>query len=334
MTPVLAIGRISVTYRTAHGAAAVLDDVSLEVRPGEIVGLVGETGCGKTTLAKAVLGTLPQHQARIVAGEVHVDGIDMLQDAAAARHARGRIVTLVPQDPYASLNPLFRIGTQIIDLMRHTAPAETRRLFGRRRRRYEEAALAMLAALHLPNGAEVMNQYPHQLSGGQRQRVMMAMALLPQPRIIIADEPTAALDASVQAQVLHLLRSIAEERGVGVLFTTHNLGAAWEVCDRIVVMHAGRVVESAGRDAFFARPLHPYAQQLLSSMPRLGRTTTEAPTDAAPPPASAAGCLFSARCPRQSPVCRAVRPSLDPRAPGHLVACHHVWTAGASSAYS
>jgi oligopeptide/dipeptide ABC transporter ATP-binding protein len=332
MTPVLAIEQLSVAYRTPRGDAAVLDGVSLEVRPGEIVGLVGETGCGKTTLAHAVLGTLPQHQARIVAGEIRVEGIDLLRNAAAARHARGRTVTLVPQDPYASLNPLFRVGTQMVDLMRHTAPAETRRRLGSRRRRYEEAALAMLAALHLSNGAEVMKQYPHQLSGGQRQRVMLAMALLPQPRLVIADEPTAALDASVQAQILHLLRRISAEHGVGVLFTTHNLGAAWDVCDRIVVMHAGRVVESGGRDAVFARPLHPYARQLLASMPQLVGNSGVPQTDAAPPSASTSGCLFSGRCPHQSQVCRAVRPSLDAREPEHVVACHHVFAAEASRA--
>lgn len=332
MTPVLAIEQLSVAYRTPHGDAAVLDGVSLEVRPGEIVGLVGETGCGKTTLAQAVLGTLPQHQARIVAGEIRVEGTDLLQNAAAARRARGRAVTLVPQDPYASLNPLFPVGTQIVDLMRHTAPPETRRRLGRRRRRYEEAARAMLATLHLSNGAEVMNQYPHQLSGGQRQRVMMAMALLPQPRIIIADEPTAALDASVQAQVLYLLRRISADHGVGVLFTTHNLGAAWDVCDRIVVMHAGRVVESGGRDAVYARPLHPYARQLLANMPQLGGNRAEARTDAAISPVATSGCLFNSRCLHQSQVCRAVRPTLNARKPGHVVACHHVFTAEASSA--
>ena len=323
MRPVLDISELSLGFQTADGLAHVLDRVDLTVEPGEIVGLVGESGCGKTTLARAILGTLPQHQAQIDSGHIRLDGNDMLQDCKAARDARGRVVTVVPQDPYASFNPLFRVGTQIADLMRWTAPAQGGRRFGRSRRIDEEAALAMLAAVQLPRPREILAKYPHQLSGGQRQRVMIAMALLPQPRIIIADEPTAALDATVQMQILGLLRRVVVERGVAILFATHNLGAAWEICDRIVVMYAGQIVEAAPREAFFARSRHPYTRQLLDSVPEPGRLPVGIPGDAPSPLSPSPGCRFSPRCSRASNICRDVRPSLREGEPGHWVACHH-----------
>ncbi|MFI0843062.1 ABC transporter ATP-binding protein [Mesorhizobium sp. IMUNJ 23232] len=323
MTPVLDIGEFSLGFGTTQGPARVLDRVDLAVGPGEIVGLVGESGCGKTTLARAILGMLPEHQARIDGGHIRLDGIDMLQNSEAARHARGRLVTLVPQDPYASFNPLFRVGTQIADLMRWTAPTRKRRRFGGSRRIDEAAALEMLAAVQLPQPRKILARYPHQLSGGQRQRVMIAMALLPQPRIIIADEPTAALDAIVQAQILRLLRRIAAERGVAILFATHNLGAAWEICDRIAVLYAGQIVEAAPRDAFFARPRHPYTRGLLASMPEPGRDPVGIPGDVPSPLSPSLGCPFSPRCSRASNICRDARPSLGEEEPGHWVACHH-----------
>ena len=323
MTPVLDIGGLSLSFRTDHGPAHVLDRVDLTVRPGEIVGLVGESGCGKTTLARAILGALPEHQARIDGGHIRLDGIDMLRGGDAAHHARGRAVTLVPQDPYASFNPLFRVGTQIADLMRWTSPAQDGRRFGNSRRADEEIALATLAAVQLPQPRNILAKYPHQLSGGQRQRVMIAMALLPQPRIIIADEPTAALDATMQAQILGLLRRIAAERGVAILFATHNLGAAWEICDRVVVMYAGQIVEAAPREAFCARPRHPYSRGLLASVPEPGRDPLGIPGDVPSPLAPSVGCPFNPRCSRASEICRDTRPALHEDEPGHLVACHH-----------
>jgi peptide/nickel transport system ATP-binding protein len=323
MTPVLDIAGLSISFRTDQGPAHVLDRVDLTVRPGEIVGLVGESGCGKTTLARAIFGTLPGHQTRIDARHIRIDGIDMLPDGKAASHARGRTVAFVPQDPYASFNPLFRVGTQIADLMRWTAPARSNRPIGNARRTDEEAALAMLAAVQLPQPRNILTKYPHQLSGGQRQRVMIAMALLPQPRIIIADEPTAALDATIQAQILGLLRRIAAERGIAILFATHNLGAAWEICDRVTVMYAGQIVEAAPREVFFARPRHPYSRGLLASVPELGRDPLGIPGDVPSPLGSSPGCPFSPRCSRASDICREARPALREDEPRHLVACHH-----------
>jgi len=333
-TPVLDIGDLSLSFKTDRGAAHVLDGVDLSIDPAEIVGLVGESGCGKTTLARAILGTLPAHQTRIARGHMRLGGVDMIADGEGARHARGRTVTFVPQDPLLSFNPLFRIGTQITDLMRWTSPAQAGRRWGRSRRIDEERALAMLAAVQLPNPREILVQYPHQLSGGQCQRVMIAMALLPQPRMIVADEPTAALDATVQIQVLGLLRRVAAEFGVAILFATHSLGAAWEICDRVMVMYAGQIVESAPRAVFFSRPSHPYARQLLASEPELGRIPKAIP-GAAPSTASLSpGCPYEQRCPRVTEICRSARPPMRQLETGHWAACHNPWTTASDLAHT
>jgi peptide/nickel transport system ATP-binding protein len=313
----LAVEGLSLGFRTEAGLARVLDHVELAVEPGEIVGLVGESGCGKTTLARAILGTLPEGQAVVGGGRVALDGVDVVGDPRGAGRLRGRAVTFVPQDPFASFNPLFRVGTQVRDLMRWNSP----RRGGRGRRRADEAAvLAMLDAVQLPQPRRILEKYPHELSGGQRQRVMIAMALLPEPRLIIADEPTTALDVTVQAQILGLLRRLAVERGVSVLFTTHDLGAAWEICDRVVVMYAGQTAEIAPRDAFFGVPRHPYTRMLLQSLPEEGRAPVGIPGGVPSPLDPPPGCRFSPRCPRADALCRE-RPSLAGAA--HRVACHH-----------
>lgn len=333
MSALLDIGRLSLSFRTEKGPARVLDMIDLAVSPGEIVGLVGESGCGKTTLARAVLGTLPEGLTQIGGGHIRLDGVDMLTDGRAAQDLRGRVVTFVPQDPFASFNPLFRIGTQIADLMRWKAPRPQGSRAGRSSRADEEAAIAMLDAVQLPQPRAILAKYPHELSGGQRQRVMIAMALLPQPRLIIADEPTTALDVTVQAQILGLLRRLAVERGVSVLFTTHDLGAAWEICDRVVVMYAGQTAEIAPREAFFAAPRHPYTRMLLASLPEPGRDPVGIPGGVPSPLTPPAGCRFNPRCPRATEICRETRPDLADSGAGHLVACHHPVTATAELAH-
>ncbi len=313
MPALLDIAGLSVGFRTENGLARVLDDVGLSIEPGEIVGLVGESGCGKSTLARAILGTLPKDRIQAPGGRITLNGVDMLRDHAAARALRGTAVTFVPQNPFASFNPLFRVGTQIADLMR--------------RRADQDAIVAMLDTVHLPQPRTILTKYPHQLSGGQRQRLMIALALLPQPRLIIADEPTTALDVTIQAQILGLLRRLALDRGVAVLFTTHDLGAAWDICDRVMVMYAGQVAEVAPREAFFAGPRHPYARMLLASLPEPGREaagiTGDVPDPLAPPP----GCRFNPRCPRGTAICTHAAPPLTDDGTGHAVACHHPWPA-------
>ena len=257
--------------------AQVLDRISLDIGPGEVVGLVGESGCGKTTLARTILGVLPAGAARIRGGAIRFQGRPPAGGPRAVNEQiRGRAITFIPQDPWSSLSPLFTVGTQIMDLMKWKSPrardgAGPSALFGRypraRRRADREAVLDVLRAVQIPEPERALRRLPHEFSGGQRQRLMIAMALLPRPDLIIADEPTTALDVTIQAQILRLLRALVKERGVSVLFTTHDLGTAYEICDRVVVMYAGQEMESAPTDAFFERPAHPYTRRLLDSLP-------------------------------------------------------------------
>jgi len=324
MSAVLDIQGLSLGVRTEAGMAHILDHVDLAVHSGEIMGLVGESGCGKTTLARALLGNLPESGAWKAGGGIRLDGEEMLQGGSKARALRGRVVTFIPQDPLASFNPLFRIGTQIRDLLRAKLPASESP------GGWKPAVISMLKAVLLPYPDAILAAYPHQLSTGQRQRVMIALALLPQPRLIIADEPTTALDASTQRQILGLLRRLAAERGAAVLFTTHDLAAAWEVCDRISVMYAGQVVEIAERDRFFTRARHPYSRMLLAC---LEDGSTGIPGDAPDPHAPSAGCRFAPRCPNRSQICIEARPELAVQSDGDLLACHHPWGDAAAGAH-
>jgi peptide/nickel transport system ATP-binding protein len=318
----LSVRDLSVSFVTENGVARVLDAVSLSLAPGEIMGLVGESGCGKTTLARAILGALPAN-ATVRGGSLLFDGCDLLtlDPSAVADDVRGRAITFVPQDPYSSFSPLFTIGDQIMELLRWKSPDQ--RPWRRRRRDDRERALALLRTVQLPDPERLLRKYPHELSGGQRQRVMIAMALLPEPKLVIADEPTTALDVTIQAQILKLLRRLATERGVSVLFTTHDLGTAWEICDRVTVMYAGQELETAPIGDFFRAPMVPYTRMLLDSLPSansaLRGIAGDVPSLIAPP----SGCRFHPRCPRASDACRAEHPAAHEPEQGHHVRCHH-----------
>jgi peptide/nickel transport system ATP-binding protein len=339
---ILSVRELRVDFVTDGGVAQVLDGISLEVGPGEVVGLVGESGCGKTTLARAILGILPPGAARIRAGEVRFRGADLLREDAAVVHdrVRGRAITFIPQDPSTSFSPVFAVETQIMDLMKWKSPRATGEVgrrrplsrYPRRRRRADrEAVLETLRAVQIPEPDRALRRLPHEFSGGQRQRLMIAMALLPQPDLIIADEPTTALDVTIQAQILRLLRELVKARGVSVLFTTHDLGTAHEICDRIVVMYAGQEMEAAPGDAFFARPAHPYTRRLLDSVPtssgELRDIPGEVPSLVAPPP----GCRFHPRCDHATAECRDGRPAPRTLGPHHEVRCHHPVDASAGA---
>ncbi|GGE28755.1 peptide/nickel transport system ATP-binding protein [Gemmobacter megaterium] len=331
-TPLLTVENLSLGFRGDGGFAHVLDGANLTMRRGEIMGLVGESGCGKTTLASAILGVLPRHSLEVRGGRIDFDGVDMLSATAAPRQeaVRGRRVTFIPQDPFTALNPVFTIGQQIDELMKWKSPlrpdvpgrlpALLTRYPKDRRRQDREKILATLAAVQLPQPEQMLRKYPHEVSGGQRQRLMIAMALLPEPDLIIADEPTTALDVTIQAQILGLLRRLATERGVAVMLTTHDLGSAYEICDRITVMYAGQEVESAPVDEFFNAPSHPYTAKLLASRPEGGGGMTgipgELPSFYAPPP----GCRFAPRCDRAQATC-ASRPPVAQAGPAHIVRC-------------
>jgi peptide/nickel transport system ATP-binding protein len=332
MTELLSVRGLSVDFVTDGGVAQVLDGISLDVGRGEVVGLVGESGCGKTTLARAILGILPAGAARLRGGEVRFRGADLLRadPVAVNDRVRGRAITFIPQDPSTSFSPVFPVETQIMDLMRWKSPraggdarAPRWRYPRERYRTDREAVLETLRAVQIPEPARALRRLPHEFSGGQRQRLMIAMALLPDPDLIVADEPTTALDVTIQAQILRLLRELVKERGVSVLFTTHDLGTAHELCDRIVVMYAGQAMEAAPADVFFARPAHPYTRRLLASVPtgtgEIRDIPGEVPSLVAPPP----GCRFHPRCDYATPECRAGRPAPRALAPGHEVRCHH-----------
>ena len=335
--PLLAVRGLEVGFATDDGVAHVLDRVDLDIGAGEVVGLVGESGCGKTTLARAILGILPAPAGRVRGGRIEFAGEDLLAKPAGEmeRAIRGRAITFIPQDPYGSFNPLFAAGTQIREIMkwksplrresgrRFGAPLLLERYSGRRARDDRERVHELLRLVRIPRPEEALRKLPHEFSGGQRQRLMIAMALLPDPRLIIADEPTTALDVTIQAQILGLLRRLVKDRGISVLFTTHDLGTAYELCDRVTVMYAGQEMESAPARSFFGRPAHPYTARLLDSLPRPGRALEgiggEVPGLVDPP----GGCRFHPRCGSATEVCRTVRPAARPVEPGHLVRCHH-----------
>jgi peptide/nickel transport system ATP-binding protein len=334
MPELLSVRGLRVDFVTDGGVAQVLDGLSLDVGPGEVVGLVGESGCGKTTLARAILGILPTGAARIRAGEVRFQGADLLREdpAVVNDRVRGRAITFIPQDPSTAFSPVFSVETQIMDLMQWKSPraesdggrrAAFRRYPPQRRRADRDAVLETLRAVQIPEPARAMRRLPHELSGGQRQRLMIAMALLPRPDLIIADEPTTALDVTIQAQILRLLRELVKQRGVSVLFTTHDLGTAHEICDRVVVMYAGQEMETAPADAFFARPAHPYTRRLLASVPTGTGELRDIPGDVPSLVAPPSGCRFHPRCDYATPECRAGRPAPRALARDHTVRCHH-----------
>ena len=316
MADLLTVTDLQVGFAVEAGLAQVLDHVNLRIGAGEIVGLVGESGCGKTTLARAILGVLPQNSARISAGRIDFDGRNLLEadPAELARDVRGRQIAFVPQDPFSSFNPVFTIGAQIEELMKWKSPAPGAgsRFYSRNRRKADrERVLQLLRTVQLPDPEGILRKYPHEVSGGQRQR------------LIIADEPTTALDVTIQAQILKLLRRLATERQVAVLFTTHDLGTAYEICDRVTVMYAGQDVESAPADAFFEAPRHPYTNRLLASLPSPDRGVAGIPGQipglVLPPP----GCRFHPRCDFATDVCRSARPDVTDFGQGHRARCYH-----------
>jgi peptide/nickel transport system ATP-binding protein len=336
MAELLSVRDLRVEFGTEHGLARVLDGISLDIAPGEVVGLVGESGCGKTTLARAILGVLPSGVARIGGGAIRFQGRDLLVEDrhVVNREVRGRAITVIPQDPYTSFNPVFTVGAQIMELMKWKSPRAPGRGRGswpavlcryprRRYRSDREAALDMLRAVQIPDPERAFRRLPHEFSGGQRQRLMIAMALLPNPALIIADEPTTALDVTIQAQILKLLRALVKERRVSVLFTTHDLGTAYEICDRIVVMYAGQEMEAAPTAAFFERPAHPYTRRLLESLPTPGQEIRDIPGEVPSLIAPPTGCRFHPRCEAATTECRGQRPYVRDVGFEHRVHCYH-----------
>jgi oligopeptide/dipeptide ABC transporter ATP-binding protein len=296
----LRIEHLSVEFPTSrHGRARVLDDVSLDIRSGEMLGLVGESGSGKTMTALSVM-RLVTSPGRIVSGRILFEGRDLLGlSFKELRQVRGREIAMIFQDPMTSLNPAFTVGNQLLEAQRLARPVS--------RRDGLERAREELDLVGIPDPARVIRAYPHELSGGMRQRVMIAMSLINRPKLLIADEPTTGLDVTIQAQIIGLLARLKDELDMAVLFVTHDLGVVAELCDRVIVMYAGQVVENADVNELFARPRHPYAEGLLGAMPRSEYRTARLkviPGRVPVPGQMPSGCRFHPRCPYVLPSCR------------------------------
>jgi peptide/nickel transport system ATP-binding protein len=319
-TRILEISGLKVHFRTDDGMVRAVDGIDIGVDRGETVSIVGESGCGKTVTAMTVLKLIAMPPGQIAAGKILWQGRDLVPlPPEGMRAIRSKEIGFVFQEPMTSLNPVYTVGQQIAETIRQHE--------GLSRRAALDRAAEMLRLVQIPNAARRVHDYPHQFSGGMRQRVMIAMALSCNPKLLIADEPTTALDVTIQAGILDLLNEMKERLGMAVLLITHAMGVVAETAQRVVVMYAGKVVEEAPVEALFARPLHPYTQGLIRSIPRLDLAATEhrrleaipgtVPSLLHPPQ----GCRFAARCRHAMPACTAADPPLRELAPGHRAAC-------------
>jgi peptide/nickel transport system ATP-binding protein/oligopeptide transport system ATP-binding protein len=314
----LEISDFRLAFAGYEGVTQVLNGIDLRVEAGEAVGIVGETGCGKSVLARSILRLNPMPPARVVSGSIRFDGADVFaMNESALRRLRGAGVGMVFQDPVTYLNPVFTIGSQLADVLRAHGL--------RGRAAIRDRSVALLEQVRLPQPAALLARYPHELSGGMRQRVLIAQALAAGPRLLLADEPTTALDVTVQGQILALIRDLVARLGLTLVLISHDLGVIGATCRRIVVMYAGAIVEDAPAAALFAAPRHPYTRGLLAAVPDLERPGMmpagipgSIPSLRAPPP----GCRFHPRCPLAMPICRSETPALAGDA--HRTACHAV----------
>jgi peptide/nickel transport system ATP-binding protein len=323
--PVLKVNALRTYFFTRSGAVKAVDGVSFSLKRGETLAIVGESGCGKSVTALSLMRLIPDPPGRIVGGSISLDGVDILGVSDDEMRAmRGRDISMIFQEPMTSLNPVMTIGRQlgeVLSLHQTLSKSELR-----------AKVVALLSLVRIPEAAQRARQYPHQLSGGMRQRVMIAIALACNPKVLIADEPTTALDVTVQAQILELIVDLQKKLGTAVILITHDLGLVAQTAQRVIVMYAGRKVEEAKVAALFANPQHQYTRGLMASLPRLGLLRGEAaatgrlqeipgmvpPLTNLPP-----GCAFAPRCPRADERCVAEDPAYEEKAAGHWAACWH-----------
>jgi len=315
--PLLAVDDLVTTFSTEEGLVTPVDGVSFTVERGETVGVVGESGCGKSVTSLSILRLVPSPPGRIAQGRILFEGQDLLTlSEREMRALRGRDIAMIFQEPMTSLNPVFTCGDQILEaLRRHQKVSATEA---------RDQALELLHLVGIPLPEQRLGAYPHQLSGGMRQRIMIAMALCCHPRLLIADEPTTALDVTIQAQILDLLRHLKKQLSMAVLLITHDLGVVAETAERVVVMYAGKVVEEAPVRTLFHTPRHPYTEGLLRSIPRLDERRESLPVIEGMVPNLLdlpSGCRFHPRCPRAERRCREEAPALRSLGEGHRVAC-------------
>ena len=318
MPPLLSVRQLAVGFETDDGLLRAVDNVSFEIAPGRTLGLVGESGCGKSVTALSLIRLLPQPAGKILGGEILFEGRNLLTLPLSEMHRiRGARIGMVFQEPMTALNPVHTIGRQLSEVYRTHEIISKAEAWRR--------SIAMLARVGLPSPELRAAEYPHHLSGGMRQRVVIAMALALHPRLLIADEPTTALDVTIQAQILDLIKDLQRELGMAVLLITHDLGVIAETCDDVAVMYAGRIAEQAPVAQLFAHPRHPYTRGLLASIPRLStprKTRLPVIEGMVPglrdlPP----GCRFQNRCPHRQDRCAASAPALESVSPGHDAAC-------------
>jgi oligopeptide/dipeptide ABC transporter ATP-binding protein len=316
-TALLEVRGLRTHFASERGEVRAVDGVDLSLERGRTLGIVGESGCGKSVTALSIMGLVPQPPGRIAGGEVRFEGEDLLKASAQRlRDLRGDRISMIFQEPMSSLNPAFQVGEQIAEaLMRHRNLS---------RGDAHEKAVAMLRKVRIPSPETRAREYPHQLSGGMRQRVMIAMALACNPQLLIADEPTTALDVTIQAQILELMHALRAELGTAIILITHDLGVIAELADEVIVMYAGQVVERCAVPRLFAEPQHPYSVGLLGSIPRLHLEQQRLSAIEGFVPDAAAmpqGCRFHPRCPFAVDKCRREQPALREISPGHLAAC-------------
>lgn len=315
--PVLEIKDLKTHFFTYAGVVKAVDGIDLQVNLEEVLGIVGETGCGKSVTARSVIKLIPE-PGKIVSGEIKLNGKDILSmNDNEINQIRGGQVAMIFQNPLSSLNPLFTIGEQVSHIIRIHQNVKQPAA--------KERALEMFNQVRLPNPNRLLNKYPHELSGGQLQRIMIAMALSCLPQLLIADEPTTALDVTIQAQILTLMLRLKEETKTSIMLITHDLGVVSEVCDRVVIMYAGRIVEDALVEEIFHEPLHPYTKGLMASIPgrneqnqELAAIAGSVPNLITPP----SGCRFHPRCPKVEEICRLKIPELKSYKNRHNIACH------------
>ena len=312
VAPLLSLKKLHVTFQTMNGPVQAVRGVDLDVAPGEMVGVVGESGSGKSVTFLGIMGLLPN--SATITGSATVDGVELVgADNRTMRAVRGKKIAMIFQDPLSALNPVYRVGDQIVEMIQSHQNLSKEAARAR--------AVELLDIVGIPQPKQRSRQYPHEFSGGMRQRVMIAMAISNDPDVLIADEPTTALDVTVQAQILEVIQRIQNEMNKAVVMITHDLGVIARVADRVQVMYAGRVVERAGVDDLFAHPTHPYSEGLLNSLPRVGQSRLQ-PIPGRPPnmlrPPD--GCAFSARCGYAIDACLTRLPELAPSGPS-LSAC-------------
>ncbi len=315
--PLLQVKNLRTQFFTEEGVVNAVNGVSYDVLPGEILGLVGESGCGKTVSALSILRLIPSPPGKIIDGEILFEGENILKmDDEEIRHIRGNKIGTIFQEPMTSLNPVLTIGRQLTETLELHLKMD--------KQAATQRAIELLEMVGIPESKSRIGDYPHQFSGGMRQRVMIAMALSCNPKLLLADEPTTALDVTIQAQILDLMRTLREETGTAIMLITHDLGVVAEFADDVVVMYAGRVVEQASVAALFAAPQHPYTIGLLGSIPRLDLDQERLATIEGQVPmrlADVRGCAFAPRCPFADARCREAAPPLADTGGGHLAAC-------------